>query len=280
MKPEDRYPSARQLASEIELWLADEPVAAYPEPVTQRLWRWTRRNKGLVGTGVSACVALVTVVVGAWIVNLEREIATREKLGASQVRATSLQDQGSRFYKLDHSVRANLDQMAAQIDRDPRLHRPELQTLRKELLLQLLAFWDEPIRIDASQGPGWRTDFYHLQQALCLARLGEHQRAAEVARSVESAATSTDSSGLTEIDLAKAYDLARVYAVCATVTKNNGGMAEQYGDRAMKHLRAAAAAGYFKEAARAQRLREDRDLDFLRPREDFGKLLREVEPKL
>jgi hypothetical protein len=57
-------------------------------------------------------------------------------------------------------------------------------------------------------------------------------------------------------------------------------MAEEYGQRAMKHLRTAAEAGYFEEAARAERLRNDRDFDILRPREDFGKLLRELEPRL
>jgi serine/threonine protein kinase len=35
-KPEDRYPSARALAGEVQRYLADEPVAAYPEPLPAR----------------------------------------------------------------------------------------------------------------------------------------------------------------------------------------------------------------------------------------------------
>ena len=42
-KPTDRYRSAKELAQEIERWLADEPVAAYPEPWTVKTRRWTSR---------------------------------------------------------------------------------------------------------------------------------------------------------------------------------------------------------------------------------------------
>ncbi len=42
-RPEDRYPSARDLATDLERWLADEPVAAYPESWMHRLVRrWLR----------------------------------------------------------------------------------------------------------------------------------------------------------------------------------------------------------------------------------------------
>jgi serine/threonine-protein kinase len=44
LKPEDRYPSARALADDIEHFLADEPVAAYREPWRVRAGRWVRRH--------------------------------------------------------------------------------------------------------------------------------------------------------------------------------------------------------------------------------------------
>ena len=46
--PDDRYPSVRALAEEIEHWLADEPVSAWREPRRRRLERWVRRHKPLV----------------------------------------------------------------------------------------------------------------------------------------------------------------------------------------------------------------------------------------
>ena len=53
LKPEERYPSARALADEIEHWLADEPVSVYREPITVRLTRWGRRHRTLARA--SAC---------------------------------------------------------------------------------------------------------------------------------------------------------------------------------------------------------------------------------
>ncbi len=40
LRPEDRYTSAGSLAQDIERWLADEPVAAYEESISEKLKRW------------------------------------------------------------------------------------------------------------------------------------------------------------------------------------------------------------------------------------------------
>ena len=44
----DRYSSPRALADDIERWLADEPVAAWREPISLRARRWGRRHRTLV----------------------------------------------------------------------------------------------------------------------------------------------------------------------------------------------------------------------------------------
>ena len=61
LRPEDRYPSARALADDIEHWLADEPVAVYREPMSIRLTRWGRRHRTLA-TAIG--VLLITAVIG------------------------------------------------------------------------------------------------------------------------------------------------------------------------------------------------------------------------
>src|SRR5262249_7396498 len=53
LQPDQRYASARELAEDLEHWLADEPVTAYPEPARERLPRWGRHHKALV-TGAAA----------------------------------------------------------------------------------------------------------------------------------------------------------------------------------------------------------------------------------
>ena len=63
LRPEDRYASARDLAGEIEHWMADEPVAAYPEPWRDRLMRWGRRHRTWTQAGAAALAAVAVVAV-------------------------------------------------------------------------------------------------------------------------------------------------------------------------------------------------------------------------
>lgn len=60
LKPCDRYSSPQLLADDIEHYLADEPVSAFPEPVTVRARRWVRKHQTLTVT--SAAVVLVSAI--------------------------------------------------------------------------------------------------------------------------------------------------------------------------------------------------------------------------
>jgi WD40 repeat protein len=64
LRPQDRYPSARGLADDIENWLADEPVVAYAEPWTAKARRWLGRHRTLAITS-AALVLLATVLLAA-----------------------------------------------------------------------------------------------------------------------------------------------------------------------------------------------------------------------
>ncbi|MFO0952090.1 MAG: hypothetical protein U0835_13270 [Isosphaeraceae bacterium] len=63
--PEDRYAGCRALAEDVERWLADEPVSAYPEPLPQRARRWGRRHRTLVTTA-AAVLLLATAGLAAF----------------------------------------------------------------------------------------------------------------------------------------------------------------------------------------------------------------------
>ena len=73
LKPQDRYATAKDLADDVEHWLADEPVLAYREPLRLRLARWRRRHPALV-TGTAALVFTVAaaLVVGTLLVSQEQ----------------------------------------------------------------------------------------------------------------------------------------------------------------------------------------------------------------
>jgi hypothetical protein len=69
------------------------------------------------------------------------------------------------------------------------------------------------------------------------------------------------------------YDLACVCALASAAVKDDAKRREQYADRAVALLRQAVAAGW-KDAAH---MKKDQDLAPLRDREDFQKLLAELE---
>jgi serine/threonine-protein kinase len=84
LRPEDRYATPRDLAGDIEHWLADEPVSAHREGRLARLARWSRRHRAWVRAGAAAlAVALVAAVALAAqqsrAADRERRIADRER---------------------------------------------------------------------------------------------------------------------------------------------------------------------------------------------------------
>jgi serine/threonine protein kinase/tetratricopeptide (TPR) repeat protein len=76
LHPEDRYASARDLADEIERWLAGGPVSAYPEPWVIRLRRWMGRHRTLVS---SVAAATIIAVVGLSVTSLLLADANRRE---------------------------------------------------------------------------------------------------------------------------------------------------------------------------------------------------------
>ena len=56
----DRYQSAQDLADDIQRWLVDEPVSAYPEPFMKRAGRWIRRHRTLA-LSVATTLLVITV---------------------------------------------------------------------------------------------------------------------------------------------------------------------------------------------------------------------------
>src|SRR5204862_5818539 len=88
-EPAERYASAAELAREVQRWLADEPVAAYPEPAVARLGRWARRHQTLAA---GLAVLLVSAVIGAVVVREElarheERVQAAEKVAAAERKA-------------------------------------------------------------------------------------------------------------------------------------------------------------------------------------------------
>jgi eukaryotic-like serine/threonine-protein kinase len=102
-RPEGRYASAAEVAREVQHWLADEPVAAYPEPAPARLRRWGRRHRPLVA-GAAALLLTAALAGGAALVLVRQEQAHTAEARAQatlfklDVKARSERELGQQLY--------------------------------------------------------------------------------------------------------------------------------------------------------------------------------------
>ena len=141
-KPAERYESVQKLASDVERYLADEPIAAYREPWTLRVRRWAKRHR----TGVTAAaVALVVSSVGLGAITAIQTKARNELA----IKNTELVDANRSLAEQRHRAEDREDQAIAAVRRfgdaitnEPELkNNPALDPLRKRLLGEPLAFF-------------------------------------------------------------------------------------------------------------------------------------------
>jgi serine/threonine-protein kinase len=136
-EPAGRYASASELATEVSHYLADEPVAAYPEPVATRLARWGRRHRPLV-TGAAALLLALVVGLASGTVLLGRANARIERERAEAQRQRDRADANFQ------GARKAVDDYLTQVSENTLLKSPlpGLQPLRKELLRSALKYYD------------------------------------------------------------------------------------------------------------------------------------------
>ncbi len=80
VKPGDRYATAAALADDIDRFLADEPVAAWPDPWRVRLWRFVKRHRTAVAAaGMLLATTTVALAIGNVLVARERDAKERAR---------------------------------------------------------------------------------------------------------------------------------------------------------------------------------------------------------
>jgi serine/threonine-protein kinase len=105
--PQHRYATAQALAQEVQRWLADEKVEAYPEPLPDRVRRWGRRNRTLASAGLILLVA-GTAGLAVGLGAVERE---RERTKAALVRALDAEEEATS--NLEQALEAEAREKAA-----------------------------------------------------------------------------------------------------------------------------------------------------------------------
>ena len=149
-RADERYASARALADDIERYLADEPVAAYPEPFSARMWRYLKRHRA-AALSSAAILAVIAVALAIGVVLLDaanrREQRLRGVADAERNRAEQ------NFAMARNAVR----DYYITVSEDTLLQEPGMQPLRDELLRQALDYYQEFLE-SGQQGEAMRPE--------------------------------------------------------------------------------------------------------------------------
>ena len=93
--PVARYPNPRDLADDLERWLADQPVSVYPDTLSQRLARWLRHHRTWAKAGALTLLTVTLVsVVSALAVDRARREAVQHLADLAEDKGVSLCEQG------------------------------------------------------------------------------------------------------------------------------------------------------------------------------------------
>jgi formylglycine-generating enzyme required for sulfatase activity/tRNA A-37 threonylcarbamoyl transferase component Bud32 len=167
LKAHDRYPSPKELAADVERWLADEPVSAWREPLPVRLGRWARRHRTLVTSAGVLCVTVVAaVLVGYLVVSQEQAQRLKEQQEKLRERDQRLLAQQEKLQERDQRVLAQVD---ALLNAEPQAVPALLEALepvRAEVRSRLLQVRRRPNAPTAAQKR-------HFQTRASLALLGD-----------------------------------------------------------------------------------------------------------
>jgi len=156
LRPEQRFASVRALAQDIEHWLADEPVTAYPERLVERVGRWLRQHRtwtfAAVATLIGIC--LVATIAAAVIEGSRRSEAQARR----EAELNFSMAQGA----VDHYL-TNVSENTLLKEQDS----VDVRNLRLELLQSALEYYQQFVN-QRSQDPRLRREL-----ANAYFRLGE-----------------------------------------------------------------------------------------------------------
>jgi serine/threonine-protein kinase len=168
-RPEERYPGAKELAEDVQRFLADEVVSAYREPLPARLGRWARRHRPLVaGAAALLVTAVAALTVSTVLIARQRDETDRARRRAETNYARAL---------------AAVDQMLTAVGQERLAHVPGMERVRRLLLDEALAFYQGFLR-ERSADPALRLETGRAAQRVAKIRflMGQYDEAEKAYR--------------------------------------------------------------------------------------------------
>jgi serine/threonine protein kinase/tetratricopeptide (TPR) repeat protein len=100
-RPDDRYATCRALVEDVERWMADEPVTAWPEPLARRARRWGHRHRTAIS---AAAVALVAGLIGLGAVAIVQARSNAALIEANEATKQALDETRSEKAKTEEAL--------------------------------------------------------------------------------------------------------------------------------------------------------------------------------
>jgi hemerythrin-like domain-containing protein len=214
--PAARYPTAGELAADLQRFLDDEPIRARRIGLSERARRWCWRNPWVAGSLTAVVLVFLTAFV---LVNVALwRTREAEALAAYRLQDAEKNEKEARFQKEQADLgfaraRKAVDEYLNQVTEGEALKAPGLQPLRRDLLRSALAFYQDFLR-ERRNDPALRSELaaIHLRVARIQYELGnekERQNAAgEAAKLYEVLVAVSPDDEVAHADLIEAYNRA------------------------------------------------------------------------
>lgn len=191
---EDRYASAKQLADDVERWMADEPVSAWREPVLRRARRWAKRHRTAVTAAVAALLAGVVGLSAVAAVQTEAKRRIAESLERETLANEALGDANRELSRSRQAVQARYDlaidaikTFHTGVSEDFLLREDKFKSLRNRLLKSASDFYGKlasQIGKDADAGSRRALADANFELAGLTAKVGRNADALAAYRAV------------------------------------------------------------------------------------------------
>jgi len=180
-RPVDRYGSATELAAEVQRFLADEPVQAFPEPWAAKVRRWLGKHQTLAAA-VAAAVLVGAVALGVAALLLVAANDRERQARTAQQQAATSEHQARERAEMDFRLARQAVDGLSRVSASPELKALALEPLRRELLGQAKDFYEQLARQQADN-PGLQAERgrAYLRLADITEALGDRARAVVLA---------------------------------------------------------------------------------------------------
>jgi serine/threonine protein kinase len=256
-EPSRRYVSAAALADDLGRFLAGEPIQARPVGLWERTAKWARRRPAV------ASLLVVSVLAVAGLLALWTGFTSRLTIERNHARDEQRRAQEQEGIANENRQTAETQRARAEIERnharDEQRHAQEQERVA-----------EENRKIAEAQRARAEAVLYR-----CLAVIEDN------AKATMNAKEATRKPGEPHRLL---FEVARYYATAATAVQHSSTMGEEdrhrladrYTINAVRMLTKAWETGYFQDPANRDKLRKEKDLDPLRSRDDFKRLMAKV----